>query len=351
MNITLNSLPAKTWNRLNMNKSTAELEGEFLPHAPQAVYDENTVTWTPGSGWSDPRSACGLSPDFTALAEKAAPDLVETAAGRVMDKPIVLTYRYAQGEHAVSRLVFHAAPDSLLSAVILMDSPLTGGGDSDLLQIQVLAEENARLDLFVAQLTGRDSLCLNEIGGTCAKGAQVKLTRLELGGRSAWSGANLDLAGADSSFTAEIGYHARPGQLLDMNYVALHRGRNTNSLMEANGTLEDGSKKVFRGTIDFRQGCAGAKGTENENVLLLGDDMVNQTIPLILCKEEDVEGNHGASIGQLDERLLFYLGSRGIAAEDAQQMIARSRIEAICEKFPVEEIREQIRNYEYREVQ
>ena len=40
-------------------------------------------------------------------------------------------------------------------------------------------------------------------------------------------------------------------------------------------------------------------------MLLVGDNMVNQTIPLILCAEEDVEGNHGASIGKLDENVLF----------------------------------------------
>ena len=49
---------------------------------------------------------------------------------------------------------------------------------------------------------------------------------------------------------------------------------------------------VFRGTIDFKFGAAGAEGEEKEDVLLLGDDVINQTIPLILCAEEDVQGNH-----------------------------------------------------------
>ncbi len=43
----------------------------------------------------------------------------------------------------------------------------------------------------------------------------------------------------------------------------------------------------------------------------MGDDVVNQTIPLILCAEEDVKGSHGASIGQLDEETLFYMQARG----------------------------------------
>lgn len=47
-------------------------------------------------------------------------------------------------------------------------------------------------------------------------------------------------------------------------------------------------------------------------MLLVVDNMVNQTIPLILCAEEDVEGNHGASIGKPDENMLFYAATRGI---------------------------------------
>ena len=49
--------------------------------------------------------------------------------------------------------------------------------------------------------------------------------------------------------------------------------------------------------------------------------VVNQTIPLILCEEEDVEGNHGATIGKLDEELLFYLESRGMSEEAVYEMV------------------------------
>lgn len=46
---------------------------------------------------------------------------------------------------------------------------------------------------------------------------------------------------------------------------------------------------MFRGTIDFKNGSAGSTGSEQETVLLLGDDVVNRTVPLILCAEENVE--------------------------------------------------------------
>ena len=115
--------------------------------------------------------------------------------------------------------------------------------------------------------------------------------------------------------------------------------------MEASGVLEQDAFKLFRGTIDFIRGCAGSKGTETENVLLLGEDVVNQTIPLILCAEEDVEGNHGASMGRLDDQMLFYLETRGISREEAEQMMARARIDALCALLPWQQAREQVQAF------
>ena len=60
---------------------------------------------------------------------------------------------------------------------------------------------------------------------------------------------------------------------------------------------------------------------------MLGDDVVNKTIPLILCAEENVVGNHGATIGELDEDTLFYFESRGIGKEQAENILARAAIE------------------------
>ena len=112
--------------------------------------------------------------------------------------------------------------------------------------------------------------------------------------------------------------------------------------MDANGILKGNAKKLFRGTIDFITGCAGAKGAESEDVLLIDEGVENQTIPLILCGEEDVEGSHGATIGRLDEQMLFYLASRGFDSEEAKRLVARARVDALCAKIPSEEIQKEI---------
>ena len=63
---------------------------------------------------------------------------------------------------------------------------------------------------------------------------------------------------------------------------------------------------------------------------MLGDGVVNKTVPLILCAEENVVGNHGATIGELDEDTLFYFESRGISAEEAENIMAHAAIERLA---------------------
>lgn len=340
MNLIVNSLPTRTWNHLKMNEALVDLEADYRNKSPEVLSQGDHMTWNIQEAYAS-QAALDLQP----VLGNALIGFGETKENEVMETPLVIRYGYEYGEKAVSRLAFHAAEGSRLKVVILLDAK-EKAGETAVLETEVYADKDAKAELYVVQLLSENGRCVNHIAGICGDSANVTLTRLELGSGHLYSGVNLDLQGKESAFNAEVGYHARPGQSLDMNYVALHEGKKSESLMEINGTLENGSKKVFRGTIDFRQGCAGAKGTENENVLLMGEDVVNQTIPVILCKEEDVEGNHGASIGQLDDKILFYLGSRGISQAAAQQMIAQARIEAICAKLPSEAVQQQVREFE-----
>ena len=195
------------------------------------------------------------------------------------------------------------------------------------------------------QLLSAGYTCLSDIGASCGENATFELLKLELGAGRVYAGCLTELEGKKSAFDAKIGYYTSVNQKLDMNYTVRHRGKKTESLMEISGVLQDDSAKLFRGTIDFVPGCAGAKGTEREDVLLLGDDIVNQTIPLILCAEEDVEGNHGASMGDLDDATLFYLCSRGLSREEAERMVARARIDALNELVADEAVQKQVQEF------
>ncbi len=195
--------------------------------------------------------------------------------------------------------------------------------------------------------TGSDSR-FSDIHVNCQEGSRFEWYRIVLGGTS-YDNCSVALSGADSSFAAEIGYRLDGQDLLDVNCEAIHTGRRTNSTIHASGVMSGTSSKILRGTIDLKRGCKGAVGNEQEDVLLLDETVTNRSVPVILCSEEDVEGNHGASIGQLDEDLVFYLESRGIPREAVYEMMAKARIDAVIRKLPESVLAAEFPEYLHKE--
>lgn len=199
--------------------------------------------------------------------------------------------------------------------------------------------KNSKVTMVQVQLLPKETELRNFIHANLADGASFELIQVVLSGGKTYIECTSELKGAKSRVHIEHAYLLRDSHDLDINYVANHYGKKTDSEMNVYGVMTEGTRKIFRGTIDFKKGCAGAVGNEKEDVLLLDDGVSNQTIPLILCAEEDVEGNHGASLGKLSEDVMFYLKSRGMSEEHIYQMMARARIEAVAALIKDEETR------------
>ena len=370
--MTVNILPTRTWNRLGMNESQIQIE---WPEESVLIKPERLaagVTWEKeisGKEWNEIQTGMGREYDAmaaecgtaganrtatvngTAVAEENAGAgsiyrLTAEAAAVLQNENTewtVLCVDYKNGSYQ-NRLCLDAKENSRLNVLIVCRSGEDTQGTSSF-QVKVHAEKNAKVQLQEVQLLGARYTCLSDIGASCGENATFELLKLELGAGKVYAGCLTELEGKKSAFDAKIGYYTSVNQKLDMNYTVRHRGKKTESMMEVSGVLQDGSSKLFRGTIDFVPGCAGAKGTEREDVLLLGDEIVNQTIPLILCAEEDVEGNHGASMGDLDDATLFYLCSRGLSREEAERMVARARIDALNELVADEAVQKQVQEF------
>lgn len=174
--------------------------------------------------------------------------------------------------------------------------------------------------------------CAARLVTTLGDSAKLELIQLYLGDDTV-SEIITELKGRKAAFSADIGYDLGAGDALDINLVANHYGRKSTSEIAVSGVLRDNARKTFKGTIDFRNGSAGAKGSEKEDVILMSEAVVNKTVPVILCDEEDVEGSHGATIGRIDEKHIYYMRSRGIPEEKIYELITRARLAKIIEKI------------------
>lgn len=61
-----------------------------------------------------------------------------------------------------------------------------------------------------------------------------------------------------------------------------------------------------------------------------------------MCSEDDVIGEHGASIGRLDENQLFYLMSRGIALDQAKFLVASAALKDLIEEINDDDLRQKV---------
>ena len=210
-------------------------------------------------------------------------------------------------------------------------------------EYEISLAEKATLHFVQLSAGGAASPVYNRVLVHAADGAHFAWYRLALGGGEAYDNCSVLLAGEGSRFDAHIAYHLKKQDLYDINCEAIHTGRRTESAIQASGVLADEASKLLRGTIDFRSGCAGAVGNESEDVLLLSDEVRNRSVPVILCGEEDVVGNHGASIGRPDESLLYYMETRGVPEEEALKLLAQAKIEAVLGRIPDEALRDLVR--------
>lgn len=339
----LNKIPVLTWRWLKMNETSISLPTQ------NSSANIRILTENAGNGLSEENIEklkaipTGMGENMTELMEEACENIfINTFAGEKSQNHINIV-RDKENLSKV-RLYIYANENSEVNVWMDYASNLENTGVLGV-QVFVYAKESAKVKLYQVGLQCEGDILLNDVGADLENAASFELIQLLLGGEKIFAGARASLIGKSSEFLSDLAYYGKSKDQIDLNYVADHRGRYSKSRMLTSGVLDDEARKLLRGTIDFKTGAKEAEGEESEDVLLLGENIINQSIPMILCSEEDVVGNHGASIGNLDEDMLFYLTSRGMDKESVTRMVARARIDAVSRKLENEVLEEKINLY------
>ncbi len=207
-------------------------------------------------------------------------------------------------------------------------------------QIRVVCEKDAKFTLAVVQHLGNKARSLSSIASVVGDDAELNVVQIELGSAESFLNYVAYNEGDRGRAYYDCAYYLMNDQRLDMDLTCNQIGKKTDGTVMVYGVQQDQSHKVFKGTIDFRDGCSGATGDEKEQVMLLSDELVSRSIPFLLCTEEDCEGSHAVSAGSIEEEELFYLMSRGISRERATRMIAEGAIVPVIDKLPDHDLRD-----------
>ena len=356
----VNAAPAQTWNRLRVNDVTMTVPVRESAGAVRAAL---------------PRLfegvACGMGPEVTAWAESQAGDAryVEVPRGARREEPVVVsvgageaadtgvlvregaevTIVVAAGETLGTGSFVSSADSDAAPATTTSDEtnePVPNVSPTSASLLRVVAERGARVRLFEYVGAADGQQYLESVGIRADRDARVEVRQYLLGGAGVALGLEADLAGDRARLDLTCRYHAGGTETLDVNEVVRMRGRATRSELAYNGVLEDAASKSLRTTIDLVHGARGAQGNEAETVLVLGDDVTNKTLPTILCDEDDVVGNHGATIGSVSPEQLAYLADRGLSREDAERLFVRAVFEDALLAAPCDEARAVVEHVE-----
>ena len=208
--------------------------------------------------------------------------------------------------------------------------------------IKVIAKENSNITVTIVNLIDNESSNILSIDGKLDDNSKLKYNIIDFGGKTSITNLYTNLKGKESTCLVNTIYLGANSEKIDMNYIIECFGEKSNVNMNIQGALRDEAKKSFKGTIDFKKGCKKSCGNEAENCMLLSNKAKSIALPMLLCSEEDVEGNHSASSGKASDKEIFYIMTRGFDKKSAEKLLVRAKFNGILENISNSEIKNEI---------
>lgn len=328
---------AQTWNRLRANSLSVTVPN----HA-----DAGKV-YLPLPRLFE-RIECGMGQEVTDYVESQAfkSDFYNVPAHTKREEPIVVAVSAAQNQCANTGIIVREGAEATVVIAAFAgdvdgDAPTGSDANDDALPTsaaltRIVVEAGAKLHLIEMLGVNEGQQHLESVGLEIHQDAAVDVKQYALGGSTIGLGLTANLVGGQARLDLNNRYHATHEETLDINHLVRMRGTSTRALLTESGVLNEAAKKTLRATIDLVRGAKDAQGNEIETVMILGDDVVNKTMPAILCDEDDVAGNHGATIGSVSPEQLDYLAARGLSHQAAEQMFIRALFEDAIINAPEE---------------
>ena len=268
--------------------------------------------------------------------------LVRIAEGCKLDKPVELVF-ISQGNQTLSlpRNLIIVEKDARAQVIErqLSDDESTCLSNS---ATEILLKENAKLDYNLIQLQGQKS---THIGGTWvqqAAGSKLSTHTITLGGQLVRNELSVSLNGEAAHADCTGLYFGRGRQHIDNHTTIKHCAPSCTSRELYKGILDDRARGVFHGRIKVEQIAQLTVADQQNQNLLLSRDAEVDTKPQLEIYADDVKCAHGATVGELDKKQLFYLQSRGLDLESAKTLLTYAFAAQVLDEIKITSLRESL---------
>nr|WP_240922246.1 Fe-S cluster assembly protein SufD [Oleiagrimonas sp. C23AA] len=202
--------------------------------------------------------------------------------------------------------------------------------------------EGAQLDWLMVQEAASGATLLRRTGLRLDARSRVTLHALELGGGLVRHELGADLVGDGAQLETRGVFIPRARQHQETRLDIRHQAKSTASDALWRGVADQRGRGVFHGAITVDEGADGTDAALSNKNLLLSPHAEIDTQPVLEIYADEVTAAHGATVGQLDERSLFYLRSRGIGYTQARSLLTLAFCRAALDSVANEALREHL---------
>jgi len=173
--------------------------------------------------------------------------------------------------------------------------------------------------------------------GIC-KGINSKIswTQVETGSAITWKYPGCILQGDNSVGEFYSVAVTNNYQQADTGTKMIHLGKNTHSTIVSKGISAGKSSNSYRGLVKVSKRAEGARNYSQCDSLLIGDKCGAHTFPYLEINNPSAQVEHEATTSKIGEDQLFYLNQRGIATEDAINLIVNGYCKEVFKELPME---------------
>ena len=302
----------------------------------------------------------GDAHDFPLLNDAFAidPVVVDVQPGASLSDPVVIVHVVsgAGGTAVFPRTVIRAgagAEAGVIELVVDADTGLLADVPTDwspapaspverlvvpVTEIQV--DDGASLSYVSIQSLGSATWELAHQASTIGAHATLSSYAVALGGSYALLRTDSALVGDSGASSLRAAFIGRDDQMLDFRTLQDHRAPRTTSDLLFMGAVADTSHSVYSGLIRIRRGAVKSDAVQTNHNLVLDEGAHADSVPNLDIEENDVKCSHGSTVGPVDEDQRYYLESRGVEPERAEQLIVAGFFESIADQVPLPGVRD-----------
>ena len=315
-------------------------EGVFIGSLRDAAINHPEIVGTYYGGLADMDR-----PGIAALNTMFAQDgmLIYVPDGVVPDRPVQLvTLLHSPVELMVNRRILVVLGRGARLKLLLCDHALTTGGFLTTQVIEAFAGPESRLELYDLEETHNANMRVSELYISQEADSEVETDYVTLhNGRTRNSVfVTMDGRGASLSLNG-IGTIDREEHLDNMTFVD-HRVPDCSSNELFKYVLDDNATGSFAGKVLVRQDAQHTVSEQTNRNICLTRQARMYTQPQLEIYADDVKCSHGATVGQLDERAMFYMRQRGIPEQEARLMLMQAFVGEVTGRVALEPLRDRL---------